>query len=290
MRHLSKPSDKAQRVFLNCISSITDPDLAKRLRNCVQAIHDESKTYEDAVALNILHTLPQNKSKKANKAIRTLQGQVTINEMQDVYDLCFVPKDSPGRSVYDSIMSLPQNKKCPYCFHRLVTTLDHYLAKAYYPYLSVTPANLIPSCKDCNMGKKKTSFPTSPAEELLHPYFDNIENELWLKAKVIKTSPAILDFYVDCPTQWNALLKDRVENHFNSFELNDLYGAEAAEELSNISYHLEYQFSEGGAAMVRKHLTEQALSRSNAFVNSWRTAFYNALAYDDWFCKGGFRI
>lgn len=289
MRHLTKPTDDPKSVFLNCISSVTDVDLKNRLTNCANIVVNEANDFEKKIKLNELHTITKNKSTKANKNSHVLNGQVTINEMKDVYTSYFVPKDSPGRLLYDRILSQPKNNKCPFCFQRQVSTVDHYLPKAYYPWLSVVPINLVASCKDCNfikLGQK----PGHSYQEILHPYYDNVENELWLKAEVVGTSPVSLRFFVECPKSWDKILKERVEYHFSSLELNVLYSAEAASELNNINYQLNDQFRTGGENAVKEHLKDAAKTRSMAHINSWQTAMYTAISTDRWFCNAGFNF
>jgi hypothetical protein len=125
-------------------------------------------------------------------------------------------------------------------------------------------------------------------EETLHPYFDNIEDDPWLCARVIETQPAALAFYVEAPENWPDTLKSRVRHHFTMMKLAPLYGTHAAVELANIEFYLSELFQHRGADGVREHLEEQALSRYQAQVNSWQTATYQALAESDWLCNGGF--
>ncbi|WP_025146473.1 hypothetical protein [Pedobacter jeongneungensis] len=285
---LPKPTDDAKTVFLDCISIIQDKALKKRLEHSAHDVADAAVRYEAKVASNKLYTLPRNKSTKANKDIRVL-GLVTISEMKAVYTNCFALRGTKGRVLYDKILAQPKNSKCPYCFHRQVSTIDHYLSKAYYPLLCVAPVNLIPCCKDCNftLGSK---YPKQAEDELLHPYFDNVENELWLKAKVERTTPVSVSFYVSCPNHWDGLLKDRVKHHFDCLALNSLYSAEAANELTNLNYLLSNLLSTVGRSAVMDILKEMRNSRRSAHVNSWQTAMYTALAKDVWFCEGGFVV
>lgn len=288
MRYLTPRSEDPKEIFLLCVSAIQDNDLKNRLSRCAGAVELAAKEYEIKKRGNELHTISRNKSTKANKNLHVLDGNVTINEMKNVYTSYFVPKDMPGRELYDKVLSQPMNNKCPYCFHRQVSTVDHYLPKAYYPFLSVVPLNLVASCKDCNTGKSG-AFPQKASDEILHPYFDNVEDDLWLKAEVNRSSPASLTFFVDPPSTWDKLLQDRVIYHFDSLQLNTLYGSEAATELNNIRFQLHEQFSIGGESAVRLHLEGAARSRQNAYTNSWQTAMYIAISNCDWFCNGGFR-
>lgn len=59
------------------------------------------------------------------------------------------------------------NGKCIYCEKRHGNDeLDHFLPKSEYDYLTITPANLLPSCSKCN--KKKSSI-----GQAYHPYFND---------------------------------------------------------------------------------------------------------------------
>ena len=288
MRKLAKPTEDAKTVFLNCISAIDDIDLKRRLTNCADLIENEEENFKDKIKVNELYTLPQTKSRKKTKSFRVIDGWVTVDEMKNVYSNQFVPAGSPGRQLYDKILFQPLNSKCPFCFHRLVSTVDHYLPKAYYPLLSVVPINLVASCKDCNTGKL-ADRPTCSTEEILHPYYDNVEDDLWLKARVQHTIPATVDFFVNSPDFWTTNLQERVKFHFKVLDLNDLYSTESATELINIKHQLQEQFDSGGSNAVKIHLQDAAQSRRRAYLNSWQTALYAALSTDSWFYSGGFR-
>ena len=289
MRKLAKPTENPKTVFLECISGISDLDLRQRLTGCADLIDAEATEFDNKIKLHELYKLSQNKSTKKTKSVRVINGLVTVDELKDVYTYQFVPADAPGRKLYDKILFQPLNSKCPFCFHRLVSTVDHYLPKAYYPLLSVVPLNLVASCKDCNTGKL-ADRPTNSTEEILHPYYDNVEDDLWLKARVQQTSPARVEFFVDAPDYWTIKLKQRVEHHFLSLELNDLYSTESATELINIKHQLQEQLDSGGINAVKLHLQDTARSRKKAYLNSWQTALYTALSSDKWYYSGGFQL
>jgi hypothetical protein len=126
-------------------------------------------------------------------------------------------------------------------------------------------------------------------EVTLHPYFDDVDDEEWLFATVIRTDPASLRFWVGSPQRWDELLTQRVNRHFDAFGLAKLYAAQAANELVNIRHHLEALYEQDGSAGVGAHLAELAASRHAAHKNSWQTAAYRAWATSAWFCEGGFR-
>jgi len=68
---------------------------------------------------------------------------------------------------------------CPYCDGPLTAgraKLDHFLPKENFPFLSVTPDNLVPACTDCNSiqikGRKVplSQPPANAAADWFHPY------------------------------------------------------------------------------------------------------------------------
>lgn len=288
MRKLTKPPETAQDVFVLCVNGIEDTNLKTRLLSCKKLVEDAAVDYDTKKVKQELHLIAQNKSTKASKNTRLINGQVTINEMKAVYTDNFVPKTSPGRPLYDKLMMAPPLGICPYCLQRIVTTLDHFLPKAYYPLLSVAPVNLVPSCTDCNKDKL-SAYPRTSGEECIHPYYDDIENEQWLKAEVIQSKPATISFFVDPPKSWPPLLIDRVRFHFKTYQLGKLYATQAAVLLINLQALLVSIHKKRGAIGVKSHLKREAKSRKAANKNSWQTATYTAMALDDWFCNGGFK-
>jgi 5-methylcytosine-specific restriction endonuclease McrA len=278
MQKLPKPTLETTTVFQVCISKIKDIHLKNRLVAVQLEIESEAKIFEIAVSNNTLHLLqPQN----------DVKGLVSVKEMSDVYKR-MVKQGSPGRLFYDKILNSPAQGRCPLCGQRVVSTLDHHLPKAHYPALAVVPINLIPACLDCNK-IKLDAIPKLAEEQTLHPYFDNIEDEKWLSAKVIECSPPIISFAVESPGNWDVLKFDRVQHHFNVFRLGNLYASQAATELINIFNRIDILFSLAGEKAVQNHLTAEARSRQTAHLNSWQTAMYEAIANSEWFCSGGFK-
>lgn len=214
-------------------------------------------------------------------------GLVTAAEMGSVYTRHLVAKGSPGRFVYDRLLEAPPHGICPFCGQRTVSTLDHYLPKAYFSPLVVAPLNLVPACSDCN--KAKSDFSPSCAEDQHpHPYFDNFDDECWLVARVIEDRPPGLAFSCATPDSWSAVKAARIKHHFGTLNLGALYGAHAAEELVNLRGSLQLIYPREGDEGVRNHLWTVAEGRRAAHMNSWQTAMYTALCLSDWYCAGGF--
>lgn len=222
-------------------------------------------------------------------AVNNVDGVVSNAEMVAVYSGRMVAATSPGRGIYDRIMASARHGRCPFCGHRIVSTLDHHLPKTSYSEFTVTPVNLIPACKDCNKAKEWKS-PNQPGNVFLHPYFDDVENDRWLLGNVIEGAMATLSFSVAFPQNWHQVTFDRVKYQFDKLELDELYRSNAAEEMLNIRFQLVDVFDGGGRDAVRAHLQSAMNTRLRARVNSWQTATYEALSINDWYCDGGFRM
>lgn len=276
MRILNKPNYKVEDIYHLCISKVRRKDLKTRLASCTSFVTLAAQEYEKKIVGNKLHTITPEIS---------FDNIISSKEMNDVYTLRMVPKKAPGRLLYDKLLNAPPHGICPLCGQRIATTLDHHLPKAEYPALSVVPINLVPACKDCNT-IKLNDIPSSSIEETLHPYFDNVEEDKWLFASIIRDSFDII-FEVNPPEKWSPLLSKRVKNHFEVFELGVLYSKHAAVELINIRYLLHNTFKVAGSEQVKLLLESFALSRENAHKNSWQSAFYRALAEDKWFQTEG---
>lgn len=277
MRKLPKPTDLPEVVFEKCISNVADPELKRRLLTCKQEVISDSQVFEQHATNTTLHLIAEK---------TTVGDNVGKKELEKVYTFRMVPKKSPGRIYYDKLMTLPKNGICPLCGQRVVQTLDHHLPKAHHPSLVVTPLNLVPSCSDCNKGKRN-SRPASPEEEPLHPYFDDIENEQWLYADVIHGNPVSIRYYVDTPSHWDSIKSARVQNHFDSLKLSRLYSIQAATELADIKHHLSKLYHSAGPDAVRIQLLDSAKSCEQQYLNYWKTAMYYALAEDTWYHNSG---
>jgi hypothetical protein len=176
---------------------------------------------------------------------------------------------------------------CPYCGQLAVKVLDHNLSKRPHGVLSTVPQNLVPCCRDCNTEKLDRAYPDK-GRQPLHPYFDNFDDEQWLAGLVRAQDGVVIEFYVSDPSSWDPERVKRTKYHFNLFKLSKLFTVLAATELVNVKQRLIELHASGGAEGVRLHLADEARSRAAAFVNSWQTAMYQAIAGHSDFCDGGF--
>ena len=278
MRKLNKPTLTSARVYIDCVNTVSNTTNRFRLVACAPLIQQAEQEFVKKITTGQMHTIGRE---------TIVNGAVTATDLQKIYTYRMVQLPQ-GRIHYDTLILSAPNGLCPLCAHRDVSTLDHYLPKTKYPRLTVTPVNLIPACGDCNKGKL-VNYPTTPEEETLHPYFDDIENDHWLIMTVLQTSPVSVNYSLKRPNGWQSLLFARLQTHFTSFKLKSLYSTQAGRELSGIKQQLINIHSSGaGERGVKQWLTESASSRELVNINSWQTALYKGLADDDWFCRDGF--
>ncbi len=283
MWRVPQPQHTATESFRTCISRVKDKQLKERLQKSEGQIIAAGQSYVAAAQTTKLHDLTPADFRP---------DDVTTSEMVTVYKSRMAKKGAAGRAIYDDIVLSAKEGRCPLCGQRQVSTLDHHLPKSVFPALAVDPLNLVPACSDCNRLKLDVA-PDCAEDETLHPYFDDVEQQAWLYAEVIESTPAALRFFVTAPAGWGDVLTRRVELHFKRFGLAALYAAQAAQEIGNIRYRLNQLHAalpEGGAQRVRQYLEEEAESRRRAYLNSWQTAAYAALAASSWFCDGGFEL
>ncbi|MDF0607209.1 HNH endonuclease [Neisseriaceae bacterium TC5R-5] len=143
----------------------------------------------------------------------------------------------PGRDYYDSLRGLAPLGICPFCGIGQVSTLDHFLPKAYYPEFSILPINLIPACADCN--KNKGAQKIEEHTQTLHPYFEGniIETVQWMFAEVNESTPVTVRYFVQPPSFWSDGLKQRIDNYASNYILGR-FEIQAAPELVELSGHL----------------------------------------------------
>lgn len=196
--------------------------------------------------------------------------------MKDLYDKKFVKQ--PGRVYYDKIKALAPQGVCPLCGVRIVSTLDHYLAKSKYPTFSVLPFNLIPSCRDCNTDKLDVIF-DSKEQQTIHPYYDDIENEEWLSCNV--DNDLIATYSVVYPNEFSDEMYNRILTHFKVFKINLLYSLHAGEEIASERFKWERLYKNSGSDGLREYFIDSYESSKKHKLNSWKTALYRALSEKD---------
>lgn len=278
MRAIQKPLMDVKSVIELCANNLRDKDLAARLRSSAVYIEAYENLYESKGSIQELYSFPENVNVPT----------VSIDEMKKLYTNTFARKNGPTRGIYDAIKLLAPGDICPLCNQRTVSTLDHHLSKSQHPLFAVTPINLVPACKDCNTDTSARR-PTTSAEQTLHPYFDSVDEYIWLSAMVEESDPPVVVFYADPPDVWGDVKKAMVVSHFDTFGLGKLYTTHAAVELGNIFGDIEVVDKVGGTTAVHDELMARAIRRRRIMKNTWQAAMLEALGNSKWFCDGGYK-
>lgn len=285
LQPINVPTINYGDVLQTCVTSISSNDIRNRIEQIYTNIIEAGGNYAQLVETANLFLIPPFLGKDADIVI----ANVTKKELKDLYTAELVPATKPGRRFYDALRISTPLGICPFCGLGQVRTLDHYLPKAKFPILSVLPFNLVPACADCN--KDKTAgIATNAGEQCLHPYFDrgHFINEQWLYAEVIESIPATIRFFVEAPTNWPVIDRQRVKSHFVDFKLAGRFAIQAADEITTLKGELQYDYPITGVEGVRHELEKKASVAESLHKNSWKTAMYQALAANDWYCNGGF--
>ena len=96
--------------------------------------------------------------------------------------------------------------------------IDHFFPKSLYPYLAVSYFNLIPSCQTCNgFGAKENKDPI--IEKLVNPYLIKDDDfRFAIKINSIDIYNPVFD-----PSNFDLILKKKIEGHVKTFKLEGFY-------------------------------------------------------------------
>lgn len=279
MKRLNPPPFDATHAVQVCASGITISDRAQALLEALPVIQASEAEYRELGASGQLYQIEESNE---------VTPEVDADLMGVIYKSHFARAGSPSRALYEQIRMAPEHGICPLCGQRVVATVDHYLPQTRFPKLNLTPVNLLPACSDCNK-RKLAGVPENAEEQTLHPYFDELGNDRWLVVEVQASLPPTISFSIRPAVGWSEVLTARVCHHFRVMGIGELYAAQAASEMADISYSLEEVGSAAGPDGVFAHLDAQFRSRCARDTNSWKTALYEGLRDSNWFCAEGYK-
>lgn len=260
-----------------CSDGIVDKDEKARYDGCLPELMNLADEYIDLGKQGGLYQIPALMANESNEAV---VGSLFPDELKELYTYYMV-KRPVGRKAYDKIMAVAQ-EQCPFCggigYPR---NLDHYLPKKYFPQFSITPHNLIPACRDCNMDGKATNYAKKEEEQIVHPYLDEdifFEHQ-WIFADYEEGQPGQITYYVNAPDHWEESETRRVEEHFRAFELARIYERMASshlgELLPQLSSMLE-RFPEQ-PELINEILLNPVIENTE-FKNHWKRIMYQAIS------------
>lgn len=269
MKKLEKPK-MSVREILTDISNITrDKNKKSQICDSIDLIKEYSDKYDDLATNHNLHTfIPYDK----------VEVSLTSTDLQKLYTNSF-SKGSLKEKYYSKILALSKDGKCPICGIGQVSNLDHYLAKTIYPIFSVTPINLIPICRDCNF-KKRDKPIINYVDSPLHPYYDDIDNFIWLSANILKKEEGniVVEYFVDKSImEIDNSLYCKLNSHCNLYRLFELYAIQATTEVAeNLDAWKRIAFKVG-IEKLKDILKDMLISRENFQKNTWITALFRSI-------------
>lgn len=202
------------------------------------------------------------------------------NALELCYDSDTIALSSLKRSILDNIND--QNDyllhKCPYCLVRFPDTWDHYMPKSKYPEFSVFSANLLRVCDTCN--RKKSNGLVEIKKETIHTYFDILPEECLLKCeiKVLNKITPVANFYIPNPNNLDII--NSLINHFNAFELNDLYKSESSSFISILLQEMANNYIDG----ISKEIFIEEMRKKYKLIpllwgyNNWEAAVLKGMS------------
>lgn len=267
---------------------------------------DDEKVYDDIVAAK------RPLRRKHLQAVRTAvfaAYEGYRNAVPEVGKLPKVPLTDPQREALIhafAVETAPMEKlrgnllkrvvavRCPFCGLSESSTLDHYLPKELHPQFAVLPKNLVPCCSPCNTQKRDKVLDSKTNVRLfLHPYYDDIPLDLFLRARVNLVDKAmILKFELVKPGGMSDTTFKRLKSHFELLDLADRYRLMALEHIRGQYRALIRAYGPmKDAKRVSESLVQGAADYEELYGNNyWLAVIYRALAANNDFCNGGFEV
>ncbi len=287
MRRLAPPLHIFSDVFDVCTGSIGNGLKIQDFQLIRATIIADGFQYSTLANTSSLYTLAPN----PNPDDTVIYGNITKGDLRGLYTGQLRPRKKPGRTIYDQLISLAPLGRCPFCGFGQSRSLDHYLPHSFHPIYSVLPQNLVPCCGDCN-GIKNNNVAVIEDEQTIHPYYDQaiFFSEQWLFAQVVPGNDISITYYVAPPNHWTDTNKNRVKHHFETYELDTRFSIEAANELVSLISSLKLLSTPipADSQIVEVELRREFTNESLLHINSWKTAMYQALMTNAWFCGGGY--
>ncbi len=231
---------------------------------------------------------------QAAPEVAALAALDLTNDQKTAMRHAFTVETAPMQTLRGDLLGRPIVFRCPFCGISESSTLDHYLPKEDYPEFAILPLNLIPSCAVCNTLKRdRILVDGTDVRMFLHPCYDTVPNEEFLSVRArIQDEALILSYRIRRPDGMAQRIFRHLQAHFDVLNLADRYRRMALDHLGEYYPTLRRTYGEDeDAGRVANLLIEAACDAEEASgPNFWRAKLYRALAADNAFCDGGFRL
>lgn len=264
-----------------CHKGITgNPNLRTKLEQYKNELNSCETIYFSAANTGELYAIPALDSE--SDLDPEVVGGLLKSELQKFYTQYFVPEVKPARKIYDALLNSAQDD-CPFCGGiGTPRNLDHFLPKTHFPQFSILPANLVPSCLDCNLSEKKQAYASKPEDQIIHPYLDHLHffSEQWVYARFEVGNgdePGQFEYFVDPPAHWTEIDRQRARKHFDDFKIARRYSKQAAKQLKSVLSQIErMQSREISREEIINDLLVPVIEKA-PFKNHWQPTMYQAL-------------
>ena len=266
MKKVKKPIFNVQEIICNCADSLRDNKKKTCIKSAADDIAQKSEEYDNLAQMKLLVQISEND---------IVADGILKKDFLYLYDEKFVKHKDVRPKYYDKIMVLT-NGICPFCDLGHVGNLEHYLPKSLFPTYALTPCNLIPICRDCNYVKREESF-DSYEEAPFHPYYDESDDVIWLKACLqLEEDGIVASYYIDSSLS-NKRIIDKYTNHMQIYKLYNKYAIEAAREISDNIIMWKNGLQKWGEEIFMEYISDIIESLECTQNNSWKLALYRAL-------------
>lgn len=263
----SEEADGIVGEILNCCADSykRSPDKYAQLMACRESVIAVSAEYRRGIPGDI------------EAVMLYAKGATGCDVVADAYKKKLVGKNAPGRKYYDYVLGegiRHGRGRCPICEIGRPSELDHYLPKSAFPALSVTPANLVPICSECNKLTGKGDYsPTKADEALFHPYFEDPPSCVWLRADIHFENEVFVAYSVDAV---GGSVRRRLEQMLAVYGLDERYACRAIECLWASCHKHADLLKLGGVDDLGWELERLASSAEKFRLNGWDAALWRS--------------
>lgn len=286
MKKIAFPEYTFEDVLNSCAEGMMQKNVKRSFKDVIPSLLNLGLQYEQLNNNGTLFSCPKTEKVTSGKSV------LDKKKLTNLYRLNLRNMDKPARKIYEKLL-LSTDKKCPFCGDIGETkNLDHFLPLAHFPQFSVMPLNLLPACRDCNMGEKGDDFATREADQILHPYLDQdaFFDEQWVHARYVNEDDGAIEFFSLPPEGWGPVDKERVIKHFDDFDLALRYGLRAGTHLTELIGQRDafYRRFEGRIPIEEIKLDFVAVMftpviKNAEFANQWKRVMYIALSTSEEF-------
>lgn len=265
MNKLSEPSFSINNYYDSLIENVQKKNYSGALKPVYQGIKQvlllEEQKYKTFASSGNLNSLPQGSLPS------------TLLDESDMKFL-YTKLKKEGRTFYDLIRNNTYLKRCPYCEKRDVSELDHFLPQKLYPMYTIIPANLVPSCHDCNTAKLDKDI------EIIHPYFEDTSQEQWMVCEIkIQFQVMVVSYKLSFKdSSLSPDLQKRIINTVNMLKLHVDYATWTASLISNKKGIWKNYLQNGGIEALVDLITQEynSINPNLETDNSYKKVFYRA--------------